>query len=156
MLQTTAFAAILFGLVALQPIAEKTSCRETAQKAINSNLVGAFIPKCQPDGSFLSLQCYGSTGACWCVDEYGKKVPENLIQKTKCNNPCFKKVLENQLPSILVHGAPQPIDMGISAPDCDATGYYKPKQCDQKSCWCVDKQGNEFKHTRGDVNIVCE
>ena len=73
------------------------------------------------------------------------------------DNPCFKRLLGNQPPAILVHGAPQTIDMGIPAPDCDENGFFKPRQCDSSSCWCVDKSGNEFEHTRGNANdIVCE
>ena len=30
--------------------------------------MGAYIPQCDENGNFTSLQCHGSTGMCWCVD----------------------------------------------------------------------------------------
>ena len=35
---------------------------------------GAFVPNCEKDGSYSQLQCWGSTGFCWCVDEKGDKI----------------------------------------------------------------------------------
>ena len=37
-------------------------------------LVGAFVPKCQESGEFESVQCWGSTGNCWCVDKDGREI----------------------------------------------------------------------------------
>jgi len=36
---------------------------------------GAFVPDCKKDGSWEEMQCWGSTGYCWCVNEYGEKIP---------------------------------------------------------------------------------
>ena len=36
---------------------------------------GAFVPDCKADGSWKDMQCWGSTGFCWCVNEYGEKIP---------------------------------------------------------------------------------
>ena len=76
---------ILYGYGIFFIEGERLSCTEQAQKAASSNLVGAFVPRCQPDGNFAPLQCYGSTGVCWCVNKYGEKVPDALIPKTKCS-----------------------------------------------------------------------
>lgn len=35
---------------------------------------GAFIPQCDDDGYYRPKQCWGSTGSCWCVDKFGKKL----------------------------------------------------------------------------------
>ncbi|KAG7264252.1 hypothetical protein CRUP_016255 [Coryphaenoides rupestris] len=35
---------------------------------------GAFVPSCQPDGSFSAMQCQQG-GLCWCVDPRGREVP---------------------------------------------------------------------------------
>lgn len=32
---------------------------------------GVFIPDCEQDGSFRTVQCLGSTGECWCVTKDG-------------------------------------------------------------------------------------
>jgi len=38
---------------------------------------GTFVPKCNPNGSFRSKQCHGSTGFCWCVNPAGEKQGES-------------------------------------------------------------------------------
>ena len=40
---------------------------------------------------------------------------------------------------------------------CDATGRYKPVQCNQGTpfCWCVDKYGHEIPKTRTSGNPKC-
>ncbi|KAJ7356063.1 Nidogen-2 [Desmophyllum pertusum] len=37
-------------------------------------IVGRFVPQCAVDGSYEEVQCYGSTGYCWCVDVEGSPV----------------------------------------------------------------------------------
>uniref|UniRef100_A0A671UBP2 Nidogen 2 n=1 Tax=Sparus aurata TaxID=8175 RepID=A0A671UBP2_SPAAU len=34
-------------------------------------IVGAYVPQCDANGQYRSLQCHGSTGHCWCVDTRG-------------------------------------------------------------------------------------
>ena len=41
-----------------------------------SMLVGAYSPQCNDDHTWKSLQCHGSIGYCWCVDNEGEKVKE--------------------------------------------------------------------------------
>lgn len=38
---------------------------------VEPNLVGAFRPNCNSDGTWKMRQCWGSTGSCWCVDRDG-------------------------------------------------------------------------------------
>ena len=49
-------------------------------------LLGAFIPQCHEDGAYKEVQCHGSTGYCWCVDESGKKREETQVRfkQPKC------------------------------------------------------------------------
>ena len=42
--------------------------------------LGAFIPQCNEDGSYKKVQCHGSTGHCWCVDESGTKQKETEVR----------------------------------------------------------------------------
>ena len=37
-------------------------------------IIGRFVPQCAEDGSYEEVQCYGSTGYCWCVDVGGNPV----------------------------------------------------------------------------------
>ena len=50
-----------------------TPCEQAQANA--TGLIGEFVPQCEEDGSFASTQCWGSTGYCWCVDEYGVEIP---------------------------------------------------------------------------------
>lgn len=37
-------------------------------------LIGAYVPQCDEDGYYTLKQCWASTGSCWCVDKFGKKI----------------------------------------------------------------------------------
>ena len=50
-----------------------TPCEQAQANA--TGLIGEFVPQCEEDGSYSSTQCWGSTGDCWCVDEYGIEIP---------------------------------------------------------------------------------
>ena len=52
----------------------QTSCQKELAKAGKLPLVGRYIPQCKEDGSWHEVQCHGSTGYCWCVDQEGKKL----------------------------------------------------------------------------------
>jgi len=47
---------------------------------IATGALGEFIPQCEDDGSYASIQCWESTGYCWCVDESGVEIPGTIIQ----------------------------------------------------------------------------
>ena len=36
--------------------------------------MGAFVPQCDRNGGYMSVQCQGSTGYCWCVDTAGTEI----------------------------------------------------------------------------------
>uniref|UniRef100_A0A671U915 Nidogen 2 n=1 Tax=Sparus aurata TaxID=8175 RepID=A0A671U915_SPAAU len=36
-------------------------------------IVGAYVPQCDANGQYRSLQCHGSSGHCWCVDSRGQE-----------------------------------------------------------------------------------
>uniref|UniRef100_A0A5S6R5M7 Thyroglobulin type-1 domain-containing protein n=1 Tax=Trichuris muris TaxID=70415 RepID=A0A5S6R5M7_TRIMR len=38
--------------------------------------------------------------------------------------------------------------IGSFMPECNVEGYYRPEQCHGDHCWCVDKWGREFDHSR--------
>jgi hypothetical protein len=49
------------------------------------------------------------------------------------------------------HKAQHSVDphlLGAHVPRCDVDGYFRPLQCHEKECWCVDKWGREFDHSR--------
>ena len=50
-----------------------TPCEQEVANA--TGLIGEFIPQCEEDGSYAPMQCWASTGYCWCVDENGIEIP---------------------------------------------------------------------------------
>jgi len=51
----------------------QTPCLDAVANA--TGLIGEFIPQCEEDGSYVPIQCWSSTGYCWCVDENGIEIP---------------------------------------------------------------------------------
>ena len=43
-------------------------------------LIGRFVPQCKDDGSFKEVQCYPSTGYCWCVDVTGVELAKSRVR----------------------------------------------------------------------------
>ena len=61
-------------------LAKETKCqsvRKLATKLAKTGFVdprlGAFIPKCEEDGSYSKIQCLESARLCWCVNENGEE-----------------------------------------------------------------------------------
>ena len=42
--------------------------------------VGRFVPKCEADGSYSKIQCWSSTGYCWCVDKNGTELQGTRVR----------------------------------------------------------------------------
>ena len=45
--------------------------------------------------------------------------------------------------------------LGRFVAQCGADGSYKPVQCHEGYCWCVDKGGREINNTRGRAQPNC-
>uniref|UniRef100_A0A8C5D3Y0 Nidogen 2 n=1 Tax=Gadus morhua TaxID=8049 RepID=A0A8C5D3Y0_GADMO len=124
-------------------------------------LVGAFVPECDEHGQYKPLQCHGSTGYCWCVDNNGQErggtrsppgTPTPERPKTHCQH--HRDGVQTTSPE----GYPL---LGAFVPECDAYGQYKPLQCHGSTghCWCVDDRGQERVGTRtpaGTPTIDCD
>ena len=94
--------------------------------------VGQYVQQRDPkDGRMLPQQCHPSTGYCWCVDQSGNPVSEQLrypesarLQCTKEDGPVGK--------------------VGQYEPQLAKDGTYLAKQCRGSSgfCWCADAEGH--------------
>nr|XP_033471919.1 nidogen-2 isoform X3 [Epinephelus lanceolatus] len=132
-------------------------------------IVGAFIPQCDSDGRYRPLQCHGSTGHCWCVDERGQeragtRTPPGTAP-TDCDKPDVperpKTFCEQHRDSVQTtnpEGYPIP---GVFVPQCDSNGQYTAQQCHGSTghCWCVDIRGQERAGTRtppGEPTVDCD
>ena len=49
-------------------------CQSLLDEMQGKSLHGAYIPQCTDQGEFDSMQCWGSTGECWCVTEAGAEI----------------------------------------------------------------------------------
>ncbi|KAG8177271.1 hypothetical protein JTE90_011150 [Oedothorax gibbosus] len=50
----------------------------------HKGMVGHLIPKCNEDGTYAKKQCSGSMGLCWCADEKGNRVSEQVRGHIEC------------------------------------------------------------------------
>ncbi|XP_049425855.1 nidogen-2 isoform X8 [Epinephelus fuscoguttatus] len=121
-------------------------------------IVGAFIPQCDSDGRYRPLQCHGSTGHCWCVDERGReragtRTPPGTAP-TDCDKPDEperpKTHCEHHRDSVQTTSPEGYPIVGAYVPQCDDDGHYTPLQCHGSTghCWCVDRRGQERAGTR--------
>lgn len=69
------FTIIVLSLSLLPHVERPTTpCEQHRERAQSrTGLDGAFIPQCDEQGQYRSLQCHGSTGHCWCVDSSGQE-----------------------------------------------------------------------------------
>ena len=52
----------------------RSPCLSLLEDMRGKALTGAYVPRCTDQGEFDSMQCWGSTGECWCVDELGVEI----------------------------------------------------------------------------------
>uniref|UniRef100_A0A8D0B1Z8 Nidogen 2 n=1 Tax=Sander lucioperca TaxID=283035 RepID=A0A8D0B1Z8_SANLU len=73
-----------------EPERPKTHCEHHRDRVQTTSpdgypVVGAYVPQCDANGQYRSLQCHGSTGHCWCVDgrgqEAGTRTPPGTQRK---------------------------------------------------------------------------
>ena len=77
-------ASIIF-LLSLS--ATKGPCEEAAGRS-RPAAVGAYVPQCTDDGYFLSSQCHGSIGHCWCVSREGVELEGTRSRRGKTPVDC--------------------------------------------------------------------
>uniref|UniRef100_A0A7N8Y809 Nidogen 2a (osteonidogen) n=1 Tax=Mastacembelus armatus TaxID=205130 RepID=A0A7N8Y809_9TELE len=127
--------------------------------------LGAFIPQCDSDGHYRPLQCHGSTGYCWCVDNRGQERPGTRTPPGTAPSDCDRPaeptrpkthcdVCERWRASLIEHygGKPEPQQY---VPQCEPDGHFRPVQCygETTYCWCVDQDGREVPGTQSN-NVV--
>ncbi|XP_011482732.1 nidogen-2 [Oryzias latipes] len=149
-----------------EPEAPKTECELLRERAMASSpeavpAAGRFVPQCDAEGRYLSQQCHGSTGHCWCVDSRGQERPGTRTPPGVAQVDCYQRpepeppytrpesVCERWRASLMEHygGKPQPQQY---LPQCRSDGEFSPVQCygETTYCWCVDQDGREIDGTR--------
>jgi len=65
----------------------KTKCQKVREQMLKKPMPGAYEPRCTDQGLFEKIQCHGSTGECWCVDENGYDI-KGTVQKAPNRPNC--------------------------------------------------------------------
>ncbi|XP_075125694.1 saxiphilin-like [Leptodactylus fuscus] len=152
-------AELTCGEPAIQGPCEKE--RQRLQGKKEQPVLGAFLPKCDEKGHYLTKQCHGSTGYCWCVNEEGKEIDGTKTPPGK-SPPCTEHQKSTrclrQRHSVL---SKKKTNVEPYVPECDEKGEYRPKQCQGSTgyCWCVDANGDEIEGRRaqpGTPPLICE
>ena len=65
----------------------QTPCLDAVSNA--TGLIGEFVPQCEEDGSYSPLQCWASTGYCWCVDEDGIEITGTSLGPGEGTPNCY-------------------------------------------------------------------
>ncbi|XP_026014393.1 nidogen-2 [Astatotilapia calliptera] len=157
-----------------QPEHVKTHCEHHRDSVKTTSadgypIVGAYVPQCDAEGQYLSQQCHGSTGYCWCVDSRGEeragtRTPPGAAP-VDCDRPVqpehLKTHCEHHRDSVKTTSADGYPITGVYKPQCDAEGQYLPQQCHGSTgyCWCVDSRGEERAGTRtppGAAPVDCD
>ncbi|XP_055374150.1 SPARC-related modular calcium-binding protein 1 [Condylostylus longicornis] len=87
--------------------AEISDCTSDRAAALEEQNNGGgsmmYVPECTPDGRYQRVQCYRSTGYCWCVHEdTGKNIPGTSV---KDKIPACDSVYQTSRP---MKGCPEP------------------------------------------------
>ncbi|XP_040027562.2 nidogen-2 isoform X2 [Gasterosteus aculeatus] len=157
-----------------EPERPKTHCEHHRDRVQTTSpegypIVGAYVPQCDDNGRYASLQCHGSTGHCWCVDSTGQeragtRTPPGSPPKD-CDRPDEperpKTHCEHHRDSVQTTSPEGYPLIGAYVPQCDAGGQYTPQQCHGSTgyCWCVDGRGQERGGTRtppGTPSVDCD
>ncbi|XP_039649364.1 nidogen-2 isoform X3 [Perca fluviatilis] len=157
-----------------EPERPKTHCEHHRERAQITSpegypIVGAYVPQCDADGQYTSLQCHGSTGHCWCVDGRGQeragtRTPPGT-PSVDCNRPDEperpKTYCEQHRDSVQTTSPEGYPIRGVFVPQCDSNGHYTSQQCHGSTghCWCVDSRGQERAGTRtppGTPSVDCD
>ena len=146
-----------------------SNCQQQAQDAHDrlenamGQLVGVFIPDCQPNGDFSEIQFYGSTGQIFCVDpetgahlvdaewyetigKGGETVseyrcdydsqPDPVPELTKCQQEA------QEIEDMLAESDYMIAD--LNPPSCDDEGNYEHFQLNTMRPYCADPLTGEF------------
>jgi len=73
----------------------QTPCLDAVANATGA--IGEYIPQCEDDGSYSLLQCWSSTGYCWCVDENGVEIPGSSMGPGEGVPNCYDSIFCSQL-----------------------------------------------------------
>jgi len=100
-------------------------CCDAEDVAISDcgGMMGCYIPQCTESCAWEPMQCWGSTGYCWCVDEDGVEIPGTSMPSWQGLPDCAE--FEYQLGDINYDGNVDVLD-AIETIDLVLYGEYNP------------------------------
>ncbi|KAM3840976.1 thyroglobulin [Vipera latastei] len=107
-----------------------------------------YIPQCDGQGNWEPIQCYESTGHCWCVDETGRYVSDSLMTRStqlpQCQTSCQRSQVNAQIASWRMNGQTQhAVSATLFTPSCVENGDYANVQKLGSRAWCVNPVSGE-------------
>ncbi|XP_066479365.1 thyroglobulin [Tiliqua scincoides] len=107
-----------------------------------------YIPQCDGLGYWDPVQCYGSSGHCWCVDGRGRYISNSLVTRSaqlpQCQTSCQRSQTNTLISSWRRTGSKQnATSADLFAPSCQKAGTYSVLQKSGTQAWCVDPVSGE-------------
>ncbi|XP_033104904.1 SPARC-related modular calcium-binding protein 2-like isoform X3 [Anneissia japonica] len=142
---------------------EKSKCLVERDAAIlmaaassNPSTNSIFIPQCNPDGSYSSIQCHRSFGYCWCVDNLGKPLPGTSVplRRPSCNGePAGAPVLVTHPPIPETQGMIEKAFWMLS-PSPSGSKLLPEPQDISVEVECCDQPRSEEVNSHTDISIA--
>ncbi|XP_077209029.1 thyroglobulin [Paroedura picta] len=107
-----------------------------------------YVPQCDGLGNWEPVQCYDSSGHCWCVDERGHYLSGSLVMRSaqlpRCGTPCQRSRTNALISSWRQTGLNRDVaSVDLFTPSCLETGAYAVLQKSKTEAWCVDPASGE-------------
>ncbi|XP_054841882.1 thyroglobulin [Eublepharis macularius] len=107
-----------------------------------------YVPQCDGLGNWEPVQCYDSSGHCWCVDERGRYVLDSLVTRSaqlpQCRTPCQRSQTNALISSWRQNASKRDMTSAdLFTPSCLETGAYAMLQKSETGAWCVDPASGE-------------
>ena len=132
--------------------------------------VGCYIPQCTEDCAWEPMQCWGSTGYCWCVDDYGTEIEGTSIPSwqglpdcatsscdsgyTEINDLCFYEQDIQFLQQMIDNSYESNIELPCNEYDSQYCGSPNPYMDSSDSWMWVAVDGNTYQWTPNENGVV--
>jgi len=137
---------LLIALLAAISYAQ-TDCEKKKLESEKEGLIGSFTPACESNGEYSALQCWGSTGQCWCADtKTGEELEGSKMEVGQRPNCDEFKSFEDTLCESKKQKALGTGFVGIFVPQCEDDGSWSPVQVwgSTGAAWCVNEKGEKI------------
>lgn len=143
-LLATLLVAASAQLIPPKPVVNR-NCLAHQQLVDQQQLLGAFRPTCDADGTYSPMQYHASTGMRFCMSTTGVKItePSRTLRACVCPRQRFEATATNRV--------------GQFVPKCEADGTYSHTQIHASTGYtkCFTPEGIQFFSARGLRSCKC-